>query len=85
MAERGKRIRVVRTALPQLPGYYDAYQPQYNRSDVFRASWDRTLSPTLLNYFFSGVNDWKQYASPYQETRVTGKASSATPTCQTAI
>jgi len=54
---------------PVLPGYYSSYQPQHNRSDVFRAGWTRTLSPTLLNYFFAGVNHWKQYAEPYQEVQ----------------
>ena len=51
---------------PQLPGYYDGYQPQHNMSDVFRVGWIRTISPTMVNSFFSGVNHWKQFSAPYQ-------------------
>jgi len=29
--------------------------PGYNRSDVYRLSWDYTLSPTLLNRFYAGA------------------------------
>ncbi len=54
---------------PDLPGYFDEYQPQHNRSDVFRASWTHTFNPTLLNYFYVGANIWKQYAEPYQEVQ----------------
>jgi hypothetical protein len=52
---------------PVLPGYYSSYQPQFNRSDVFRASWTHTFSPTVLNYAYIGANVWKQFAEPYQE------------------
>ena len=34
--------------------------PGYNRSDVYRLSWDYTLSPTLLNRFYAGGNNWEQ-------------------------
>ena len=51
---------------PQLPGYYDAYQPQHNMSDVVRVGWTRTMSPTVVNYFFAGANHWKQFSAPYQ-------------------
>jgi len=52
---------------PVLPGNYSSYQPQFNRSDVFRASWTHTFNPTVLNYFYVGANIWKQFAEPYQE------------------
>lgn len=34
--------------------------PGYNRSDVYRGSWDYTLSPTFLNRFYGGFNNWRQ-------------------------
>jgi hypothetical protein len=45
-----------------LPGFYSNFQYQANRADVFRANWTRDLTPTLLNYFYAGVNVWKQQA-----------------------
>ena len=33
---------------PVLPGYYSNYQPQHNSSDVFRASWTHTFTPTCV-------------------------------------
>ena len=37
-----------------------AGNPGYNRSDVYRISHDYTLSPTLLNRFYAGGNNWEQ-------------------------
>src|SRR5215471_7728757 len=34
--------------------------PGYNRSDVYRLSYDYTLSPTWLNRFYAGGNNWRQ-------------------------
>jgi len=34
--------------------------PGYNRSDVYRLSWDYTISPTWLNRFYAGGNNWRQ-------------------------
>jgi hypothetical protein len=34
--------------------------PGYNRSDVYRISYDYTLTPTLLNRFYAGGNNWEQ-------------------------
>jgi hypothetical protein len=45
-----------------LPGYYSNFQYQANRSDIYRGSWTYTLTPTLLNYVYGGVNHWKQKA-----------------------
>lgn len=39
--------------------------PGYNRSDVYRVSWDYTLSPTWLNRFYGGVNRWRQNHGSY--------------------
>jgi hypothetical protein len=64
---------------PVLPGDYSSYQPQSNKSDVFRAGWTRTMTPNILNYFFAGVNDWKQYAQPYQEIQGNWKSKFCYP------
>jgi len=39
--------------------------PGYNRSDVYRLSYDYTLSPTLLNRFYGGGNIWRQNHGSY--------------------
>ena len=39
--------------------------PGYNRSDVYRVSWDYTLSPTWLNRFYAGINRWRQNHGSY--------------------
>ncbi|MGA2267983.1 MAG: carboxypeptidase regulatory-like domain-containing protein [Bryobacteraceae bacterium] len=47
------------TGAPGLPEPL-AGNPGYNRSDVYRISHDYTLSPTLLNRFYAGGNNWEQ-------------------------
>jgi len=47
------------TGAPGLPEPL-AGNPGYNRSDVYRISYDYTLSPTLLNRFYAGGNNWEQ-------------------------
>ncbi len=39
--------------------------PGYNRSDVYRLSYDYTLTPTLLNRFYAGGNNWSQNHGAY--------------------
>src|SRR3989442_733098 len=39
--------------------------PGYNRSDVYRLSYDYTLSPTWLNRFYAGGNNWRQNHGSY--------------------
>lgn len=39
--------------------------PGYNRSDVYRISHDWTLSPTWLNRFYAGGNNWRQNHGSY--------------------
>jgi len=39
--------------------------PGYNRSDVYRLSHDYTISPTLLNRFYAGGNNWRQNHGAY--------------------
>jgi hypothetical protein len=53
---------------PSLPGLYDTTN-NYNfvqNSDVFRGSWDHTFTPTVINHFYGGGNNWKQAHNPYQ-------------------
>jgi len=47
------------TGAPGLPEPL-AGNPGYNRSDVYRISHDYTISPTLLNRFYAGGNNWEQ-------------------------
>jgi len=39
--------------------------PGYNRSDVYRLSYDYTISPTWLNRFYAGGNNWRQNHGAY--------------------
>jgi hypothetical protein len=50
-----------------LPGLYTNYNNLIQGSDVFRMSWDWTFSPTRLNHFYAGGNNWDQDHKPPQE------------------
>ncbi len=50
-----------------LPGLYTNYNDLKQFSDVFRMSWDHTFSPTKLNHFYAGGNNWRQDHKPPQE------------------
>src|SRR6266446_5141537 len=50
-----------------LPGLYVSYNDLRQLSDVFRMSWDHTFSPTKLNHFYAGGNNWRQDHNPPQE------------------
>jgi hypothetical protein len=52
------------TGAPGLPKPL-AGNPGYNRSDVYRISHDYTISPTLLNRFYAGGNNWRQNHGSY--------------------
>jgi len=52
---------------PTLPGLYSNYNDLVQSSQVFRMSWDWTFSPTKLNHFYAGGNDWNQDHKPPQE------------------
>jgi carboxypeptidase family protein len=52
---------------PTLPGLYSNYNDLIQRSDVIRFSWTWTLSPTKINYFYAGGNNWRQDHKPPQE------------------
>jgi hypothetical protein len=39
--------------------------PGYNRSDIYRISHEYTLSPTWLNRFYAGGNNWRQNHGSY--------------------
>ena len=49
---------------PTLP-YPLSGNPGYNQSDVYRLSYDYTISPTLLNRFYAGGNNWRQNHGAY--------------------
>jgi hypothetical protein len=50
-----------------LPGLYTNYNDLQQASDVFRMSWDWTISPNKLNHFYAGGNNWRQNHNPPQE------------------
>jgi hypothetical protein len=52
---------------PTLPGLYSNYNDLTQGTDVFRMSWDWTFSPTKLNHFYAGGNNWNQDHKPPQE------------------
>jgi hypothetical protein len=52
---------------PTLPGLYSNYNDLIQYSDVIRFSWTWTLSPTKINYFYAGGNNWRQDHKPPQE------------------
>ncbi len=52
---------------PTLPGLYSNYNDLIQGSDVFRFSWDWAFTPTRLNHFYAGGNDWNQDHKPPQE------------------
>lgn len=57
---------------PTLPGLYSNYNDTRQASDVIRFSWDWTFSPTKLNHFYAGGNNWRQNHDPIQATGVSG-------------
>lgn len=57
---------------PTLPGNYSTYNDTRQASDVIRFSWDWTFSPTKLNHFYAGGNNWRQNHDPIQATIVSG-------------
>jgi hypothetical protein len=52
------------TGAPGLPEPL-AGNPGYNRSDVYRLSYDYSLTPTLMNRFYAGGNNWEQNHGPF--------------------
>ncbi len=52
---------------PTLPGLYTNYNDLLQQTDVFRFSWIWTISPTKINNFYSGGNNWRQDHKPPQE------------------
>ena len=51
---------------PTLPGLYTNYNDLQQASDVVRFSWDWAFSPTKLNHFYAGGNNWRQNHNPPQ-------------------
>jgi len=52
---------------PTLPGLYSNYNDLIQATDVVRFSWDWSFSPTKLNHFYAGGNNWRQDHKPPQE------------------
>jgi hypothetical protein len=50
-----------------LPGLYSNYNDVHQSSDVYRFSWDWTISPTKYNHFYAGGNNWRQDHKSLQE------------------
>lgn len=50
----------------RLPGLYSDYNDTRRHSDVIRFSWDKTISPTLINRFYGGGNNWRENHDPPQ-------------------
>ena len=59
-----QRIWVRQRRLRTLP-FPLSGNPGYNQSDVYRISYDYTISPTLLNRFYAGGNNWRQNHGAY--------------------
>src|SRR5262245_41104412 len=55
-----------------LPGNFVNYNDLKRNSDVFRGTWDYTISPTMFNHFYGGGNNWKETHDPPQATVVSG-------------
>ncbi len=51
-----------------LPGLWTDYNNLLQNSDVLRASYDHTFSPTVFNHFYAGGNNWRQSHDPIQAT-----------------
>jgi hypothetical protein len=52
---------------PTLPGLYSNYNDLLQGSYVIRMSWNWIFSPTKINHFYAGGNDWTQDHKPPQE------------------
>jgi hypothetical protein len=50
-----------------LPGLYSNNNDLQQATDVVRFSWDWSFSPTKLNHFYAGGNNWRQDHKPPQE------------------
>lgn len=55
-----------------LPGLFVNYNDTRRNSDVFRGTWDYTISPTIFNHFYGGGNNWKENHDPPQATILSG-------------
>ncbi|MBC7928215.1 MAG: TonB-dependent receptor [Bryobacteraceae bacterium] len=50
-----------------LPGLYSDFLDLNRKSKVYRATWDHNFTPTLLNQFRGGGNDWREGHDSVQE------------------
>jgi hypothetical protein len=49
---------------PGIPGVVNTFDYNYQKSYVYRWSWDWTVSPRILNRFYVGVNNWDEIHYP---------------------
>jgi hypothetical protein len=52
---------------PTLPGLYSNYNDLVQSTYVLRFSWVWTMTPSVINNFYAGGNDWRQDHKPPQE------------------
>ncbi|MGH9721193.1 MAG: carboxypeptidase regulatory-like domain-containing protein, partial [Bryobacteraceae bacterium] len=55
-----------------LPGLYSDYNDLQRHSDVYRMTWVRNISPTIINTFYAGGNNWRENHDPVQATIKSG-------------
>jgi hypothetical protein len=55
-----------------LPGNYSTYNDSQRHSDVYRMTWVRNISPTIINTFYAGGNNWRENHDPPQATVKSG-------------
>ncbi|MGH9650153.1 MAG: hypothetical protein ACRD3I_06750, partial [Terriglobales bacterium] len=55
-----------------LPGNYTTYNDLQRHSDVYRLTWVRNISPTIINTFYAGGNNWRENHDPPQATIKSG-------------
>jgi hypothetical protein len=65
------------TGAPGLPNPL-AGNPGYNGSDVYRLSYDYTITPTLLNRFYAGGNNWSQNHGSFATWKGAGQTGGLT-------
>jgi len=52
---------------PRLPGNYQDYNDLTRTSQVYRFTWDHNFSPTFINQFRGGGNNWHEVHNSKQE------------------
>ncbi len=69
------------STVPTLPEPLSG-NPGYNQADVYRLSYDYTISPTWLNRFYAGGNNWRQNHGAYSTVAGAPQAAGLPTTAQ---